>query len=76
MLNECTEEDAAKRWCPFARVSVTNSYGHAGVNRGRDPIMEEAHCISSSCMAWRWLDNHGNAPVLGFCGLAGQSKGE
>lgn len=62
-----TEQEAATRWCPFARVArveTTNQGASAsvvvgGVNRdalgkSSNPIAS-CRCIASACMAWRWL---------------------
>lgn len=49
-----TEEEAAGKWCPMARV-------FDGVNRdqqspgGLSLERFKTHCIGSACMWWRWL---------------------
>lgn len=58
-----TEEQAKKKWCPFARV------GASGFNRIHDeyrdgPILSvDARCVASACMMWR----------AGDCSLKGAS---
>lgn len=76
-----TEDEARKRWCPFARVpdgggadgrQLTATNRHAGDKSGRDGkpriLRGNAMCIASECMAWR---SEHNAMGHGFCGLAG-----
>lgn len=72
-----TEEEARKRWCPFARIAgwpyvqsgdqLQKLSGVAAINRDTDTdeIAEGTHCLASGCMAWR-----GNREG-GWCGLAG-----
>jgi hypothetical protein len=67
-----TEEDAKKRWCPFARVYSARTDKNdettamASVNR---MVNGRAHpkcpCLASRCMAWIWQD-----AKQGECGLA------
>ena len=48
-----TEDEAKTKWCPF--IQVSRSDGLTSTNRdglGREP--DEAHCMASECMAWRW----------------------
>lgn len=56
-----TEDEARKRWCPFARTYHPETDGDgetvavASVNRGRDGAPDAwCLCIASDCMAWRW----------------------
>jgi hypothetical protein len=48
-----TEEEAKKKWCPFAR----------GVVFDEEIVYRDStcNCIASECMAWR--------PQGGYCGL-------
>jgi hypothetical protein len=61
-----TETEAAKRWCPFARVSMpSNAAGNrvssfhksiASTAGDRDHYAQQeadCNCIASRCMAWR-----------------------
>jgi len=60
-----TEDEARKKWCPFARVpdgggvtgAVTATNRHAGRKTGGDGkpriLRGNAMCIGSECMAWR-----------------------
>jgi hypothetical protein len=53
-----TEDEARRKWCPFARVAVINTKKGAAANRWPDDEESEYatttnHCIGSSCMAWR-----------------------
>lgn len=73
-----TEDEARRKWCPFARVpdggnvpgAVTATNRHAGRKTGADGkpriLRGNAMCIASECMAWRWTSVQG-----GICGLAG-----
>ena len=58
-----SEDEALQKWCPFARVVVTQL---------PHPTQAEAkaqtRCIGSACMAWRIAPEF---PTTGFCGLAG-----
>lgn len=47
-----TEDEARKKWCPFARLN-------SGANRSLHGIYKVAdgtNCIASDCMAWEWFD--------------------
>ena len=58
-----TEDDAKKKWCPFARVRDQHQFESGGltyrqsvpvsINRGDDALAQEVCCIGSACMAWR-----------------------
>lgn len=62
-----TEDEAREKWCPFARVAVTeHSDMHASIASANrlpgtggsavdDPDLEwpSPRCIASDCMAWR-----------------------
>lgn len=72
-----TEDEARKKWCPFARLIATGAEGQdvalpdasAGFNRptlGPPDDLANAACMASSCMAWRW-----DSRSRGHCGLAG-----
>ena len=80
-----TEEEATKRWCPFARV---RAYEHASNGTNGPPINRQygpsdfppgACCIGSRCMAWREsgevrsTNPAGDVVPLGYCGLAKKS---
>jgi len=62
-----TEEEAKKKWCPFAREGLQFGGPH-GVAAGNNC------CIASDCMMWRQLAHQeGLDPQFkppGFCGLA------
>ena len=59
-----TEDEAKTKWCPFVRLSVTRWFGDppivpitATANRViAEENQEKTFCISSACMAWRWID--------------------
>lgn len=62
-----TEEEAKKRWCPFA--------GETRITR------QDEMCLGSECAAWRWVEqghdagDFPNTPEhasTGYCGLAGK----
>lgn len=76
--------EAAKKWCPFARVAQFNGGDPPPGAGNREPygnptgaLNGAACCIADECMAWRWLlvpTNSGgttDSPVYGYCGLAG-----
>lgn len=67
-----TEDEAKKKWCPFARVTRghPNANGNASVPSGQ-PVFNRldlgtpnitqlppaADCIGSACMAWRQVEH-------------------
>jgi hypothetical protein len=69
-----TENQAALRWCPFAREVIevgakkTHGIGNRYLGSGEDDYANPAgcRCIGSMCLAWRWSDE-----TRGYCGLAG-----
>ncbi len=73
-----TEEQALKKWCPFARVMWTrdieeSGIAAAGINRRVDDnrtttLPAGTNCVGSRCMAWRAFRNRAVAPG-GRCGL-------
>jgi len=80
-----TEEEAKKRWCPFARVisgddperAPNGPYNrdHWITDEGVEDTIHRSTCIASDCMAWRvekYIDVNDNTIARGFCGLAGQ----
>jgi hypothetical protein len=84
-----TEEEARRKWCPYANVYVAyNSTGAAG-NRGLaadggvQGNRKQALCIASDCMAWRegvWdhqrnLKPEDRTPRVGYCGAFGAVGG-
>jgi len=47
-----TEDEAKRRWCPFANQAAVSAFriiSPAGAGSGAHTC-----CIASSCMAWRW----------------------
>lgn len=81
-----TEDEAKTKWCPFARVG-SFATGLGSINRGahadgivrRSTLPDEAMCIGSACMAWRWLSEQPIrrgvvARTDGFCGPAGMPQ--
>lgn len=49
-----TDDEAAKRWCPFVRLGVYAGSGAVAVNRHPEPLIEaDMMCRGSRCMAWR-----------------------
>lgn len=88
-MKPLTEEEARKKWCPMARVSINAEHFHGG-NRF-EPISDVpnsrlagmTNCIASDCMMWRTAaptrtaaDFRQSIPPLGFCGLAGPPEVE
>ena len=81
-----TEEEAWKKWCPFARWPLLSDgeedkpvITNIAVNRVASC---DSHCIASKCMAWRAgeierIDNSTGDRYYdpaGFCGLAGKEN--
>ncbi len=67
-----TEEEAKKRWCPFARCFPDNSEGMTDGAGNRwtldqddkpNAFGNDNKCIGSACMAWRWF-HPGHDPDL------------
>lgn len=95
-----TEREARKNWCPHSRVVSAIETGPAeplslqtnvSYNRiritgtGGTTLWQNAPCIASECMAWRFTDQHTYAVSTddngkktrrrvykGYCGLAGR----
>jgi hypothetical protein len=64
-----TEDEAGKKWCPFARVLRLGGGGPKGPFNRVEVIVESetptytggsAPCIGSKCMAWRWMTEPGD----------------
>jgi len=79
-----TEAEANKKWCPYANVYVpyqgTGAAGNRGLSESRDTQgrKDQALCIASSCMAWRWeyrspeeAGRASKSPITGYCGAFG-----
>lgn len=82
------EDEANKKWCPFARVNFPASEGSAGSNRFCDGTpFYNANCLGEKCAAWRFeketvtdvfpgeedmLGTEHESPDQGYCGLAGK----
>ena len=50
-----TEPEAKERWCPFgAGVPTMVSVANDGTAEVMPVPKEQARCIASQCMAWRW----------------------
>lgn len=79
-----TEQEAKKRWCPFARIIVSG----VSANRNHPGVADDCClCIASTCMTWRAIEtsefnDRANAEFrtsgkrlkcdTGYCGLAGE----
>ena len=52
-----TEAEARRKWCPYARVSVSDrkEEGNHANNRWADEPTKGANCLGSGCMAWRMV---------------------
>jgi hypothetical protein len=68
-----TEEQATKKWCPFARATPPNS--SAAVNRYGDRLPDATLCIGSRCMAWRVTYDAGYCGLVGSPGHAARARG-
>ena len=52
-----TEEEAKKKWCPYANTTARGAANVGSWNRFEDSPPEKTAgvcCIASECMAWRW----------------------
>lgn len=59
-----TEDEAKAKWCPFARICVSEKDGSEASVASFNRIAHRqtsnlltphaANCIASACMAWRW----------------------
>lgn len=61
-----TEDEAKKKWCPFAKVVAFNfqqAMIPVAINRTRG-LGEQPTCLASGCMAWTTAEGRG-----GHCGL-------
>jgi hypothetical protein len=47
-----TEEEAKKKWCPFAKPDLYKSRAGMSRNVNSEPL-KGTSCIGSACMAWR-----------------------
>ena len=74
-----SEEVAKTKWCPLTSLFAYSLKGCATVNRRSDEdgdlIPNDAKCLGSQCMAWRWEIYNGAEAVhqagdCGFCGMA------
>jgi hypothetical protein len=71
-----TEEEARKKWCPFARVLITGGDDEniTMTSANRIPYHSSKgaeSCIASECMAWRYNKNNVDDD-RGYCGLVGK----
>jgi len=75
-MSTYTEKEAKERWCPFARVWSTTSYGYAAApNRTEGGRHIGSECIGSACMSWREDKRFGEPGKRpGYCGLAGKPE--
>ena len=67
-----TEKQAARMWCPMARVHTGTQHSVSAANRNlleRDGGL--SNCFGPLCMAWRWSNNH---RIVGFCGAFGDPR--
>lgn len=47
-----TQDQAATKWCPFARCGNAAGCNRNGISFPLDPI-----CITAACMSWVWYDD-------------------
>lgn len=59
-----TEDEARRKWCPFASVDVSRLSDEELAERTQgfhgENVWSQA-CIASECMAWRWANKWRNA---------------
>jgi len=78
-----TEDEARKKWCPFARHTQDEAPVANRWDSDLNPI--QCRCIASDCLAWRWRVTSGVEERMyhdvaagkepqreGYCGLAGK----
>ena len=73
-----TEQEAKTKWCPMVRaaknVQPVQLMGQANMDPASARNPEQARCIGSGCMMWRWDGWPEGAKVedkRGHCGLSG-----
>lgn len=70
-----TEDEAKKKWCPFARNAKAEDYGCQNRLAWGEPD-KSCMCIGTACMAWRYQSDveayEGQTITDGYCGLAGK----
>jgi hypothetical protein len=75
----CTEEEAKKKWCPMARVSMIPNGASIALASNRDisllvppnsfdPNTDVTKCLASGCMMWREISTLQTGHE-GRCGL-------
>jgi hypothetical protein len=82
-----TEDEAKRRWCPFAASRVLVIPGpnpvvkaYSPEDSAQDIRSVSGNCVASFCMAWRWdiLSSPDGAlrrqQGQGRCGLAGEVR--
>jgi len=71
-----SEEEAQRKWCPFARVSDGTQIAdtqRSTFNRHFEGQGSGAcYCIGSACMAWREVALAPDEAPKGFCRLIGE----
>lgn len=67
-----TEEQAKKLWCPEVRKIMEANGGRNGI-AATSINTEDALCIASECMHWRWAQRFEECDAAtGYCGLSGR----
>ena len=72
-----TEDEARKKWCPFARqMSLVEDevVGRSSSWNRTSGIQQNPKCIASECMAWTWWGIGGGSDRVGWCGLAQMTR--
>jgi len=69
-----TEDEAKTKWCPFVRIVSSTIDGQGftpAANRmvnsdypEQTLLPKTGNCISSECMAWRWIDQQNLLDVV------------
>ena len=79
-----TEQEAAKKWCPFARVVIDGCAEgdvppHNRMFSEKSEALEGNHvppwscCIGSRCMAWQWVELR-SGKQRGVCGMMAREE--
>ena len=73
-----TEEQALKKWCPFAFPSAFNTSDHSCNRQGDGAPHPAAMCVGHACMAFRVVQTPGGriGEKHAFCALAGGRHGQ
>lgn len=67
-----TKEEAMKKWCPMARVAVSESHNELIDNRQFNSLTTT--CMADECMMWEWESSQNYIQVCPKCKSIGVSR--